>query len=225
MILSGIVITKNFLIKFTFYALLAYFSYLMLLISLQYIPIDFHAAFLNIKEEEIKLPYYQIAFFTHVYTSIFTLIAGFVQFSKTVRSKYPVLHRKVGKFYIGTILFLAGPSGLVMGYHANGGTYSQISFCILAVLWMYFSFKAYRYAREKNWKLHREFIYRSYALTLSAVSLRLFKWVIVSTFGFPPMDTYKIVSWLGWVVNLIVAEILIRRQTFDYQGAMHPGSE
>ena len=50
---------------------------------------------------------------------------------------------------------------------------------------------------------------RSYALTLSAISLRLLKWIIVSTFEWPPMDTYKIVSWLGWIVNIVVIEMYL----------------
>lgn len=206
----GVVINRERVLKTAWYAILAYFSYLMILITIQYIPLDFNAAFLNIKQDEIQRPYYQLAFFTHVYTSIFTLIIGFFQFSKTIRSKYPRLHRTIGKSYIGIILFFAGPSGLVMAYHANGGIYSQVSFYILAVLWIYFSLMAYVHARKRNCILHKNFIYRSYALTLSAISLRLFKWIIVGTFELLPMDTYQIVSWAGWVVNLGIAELLIR---------------
>ena len=206
----GIVIKLKNLFKLTWYLFLGYFGYLMVLITAQYFPLDFDVAFLRVKQDEIQLSHYQISFFTHVYTSILTLLLGFFQFSKTLRNKYPIVHRNIGKLYIGIIVLLAGPSGLVMGYHANGGIYSQISFCLLAVLWIYFSVMAYVYARKKNWTLHKNFIYRSYALTLSAISLRLFKWVIVGAFELPPMDTYKIVSWLGWIVNLVIAELLIR---------------
>ncbi|RJE70718.1 hypothetical protein BGP76_10910 [Reichenbachiella sp. MSK19-1] len=206
----GVVTNRKIILKILLYGLLGYFSYLMILITIQYIPIDFKAAFLGIKQNEIELPYYRLAFFIHVYSSIFTLLIGFFQFSNTIRKRYPRLHRSIGKFYIGTIVILAGPSGLVMGYHANGGIYSQISFCLLSILWIYFSLMAYKYARAKKWTLHKNFIYRSYALTLSAISLRLFKWIIVGTFALPPMDTYQIVSWLGWIVNLGIAEFIIR---------------
>jgi hypothetical protein len=50
---------------------------------------------------------------------------------------------------------------------------------------------------------------RSFALTLSAISLRLLKWGIVSTLAPPPMDTYKVVAWLGWMLNLAIVEIYI----------------
>lgn len=210
MILFGHAISQNKTFKLLFYAVLGYFSYLMILITLQYIPINFKAAFLAIKQDEIARPYYQIAFFTHVYSSIFTLLIGLFQFSKTIRNNYPRLHRNIGKAYIGFVTLLAAPSGLIMGYHANGGIISQISFCLLSILWIYFTTMAYRHARAKHWQLHKNFMYRSYALTLSAISLRLFKWIIAGTLALPPMDTYQIVSWLAWTVNLLIAELIIR---------------
>jgi uncharacterized membrane protein len=188
---------------------LAYFTYLMVLITLQYIPIHLDVAFLRIKQEQVKHLYYQVAFFTHVYTSIFVLIAGGFQFSTYLRTNYSHIHRSLGKFYILLILLLAGPSGLVMGYHANGGLTAQCSFCLLAILWMIFTYKAYSAARQQKWQQHKHFMYRSYALTLSAISLRLFKWIIVALFELPPMDAYIIVSWLGWIVNLCIAELII----------------
>ena len=210
MTLFGVVISRTKLLRYALYSILGYFSYLMILITLQYIPIDFDAAFLALKQEEIQWSYYQFAFFTHVYVSIFTLLLGFFQFPNAIRNNYPRIHRNVGKLYIGSIILLAGPSGLVMGFHANGGILSQISFCILAILWIYYTSMAYVYAKANQLLLHKNFIYRSYALTLSAISLRLFKWIIVGIFELPPMDTYQIVAWLGWVVNLVIAELIIR---------------
>jgi len=181
----------------------------MLLITIQYIPVNLNVAFLRIKQDEIKQLHYQVAFFTHVYTSIFVLLAGFFQFLEYVRSRYRRIHRTLGKVYIALVLFLAGPTGLIMGYYANGGWIAQTAFCLLAVLWILFTYKAFVFARYGNWEKHRNFMYRSYALTLSAVSLRLFKWVIAIVFELPPMDIYVFVAWAGWVVNLGVAEAII----------------
>jgi hypothetical protein len=54
-------------------------------------------------------------------------------------------------------------------------------------------------------------MYRSFALTLSAVSLRFIKMVIVALFQLPPMDAYVIAAWSGWTINLLVAEIVLHR--------------
>lgn len=203
---------KN-LFKIVYYVSLLYFTYLMLLITLQYIPISFDVAFLRIKQDAIKLVHYQYAFFIHVYSSIFVLIAGIPQFSQFVRTKYRAVHRKLGMLYIALVLFVASPSGFIMALYANGGMGSKISFIIQAVLWFAFTYKAYQYARQKKWKLHENFMYRSYALTLSAISLRLLKWIIVATLALPPMDTYRIVSWAGWILNLIIIEIYLNKRT------------
>jgi len=190
---------------------LCYFTYLMALITLQYVPIDFSAAFLAVKEEEIKLTHYQIAFFTHVYTSIFVLIFGITQFSVYIRTKFAPLHRTLGKAYVALILLFAAPSGLIMGYYGNGGISSQISFCLLAVLWFWFTLKAYTSIRKRNFIAHKNYMILSYALTLSAISLRLFKWILSNTLELPPMDMYRIVSWAGWLFNLGVALYLVNR--------------
>lgn len=190
-------ISATLFVEIFLYALLAFFVYLMILITFQYIPINFAAAFLVTKEKEIQLPYYQIAFFTHVYTSIFVLIFGAFQFSKKLRKKFKKLHQNFGKAYVFLVLFFAAPSGLVMGYHGNGGISSQISFCLLGILWFYFTLKALLYIRKKNIHAHQNFMILSYALTLSAISLRLFKWIISNTLEFPPMDTYRVVRGLA----------------------------
>ena len=79
--------------------LFAFFSYKLLLITLQYIPIRLDVAFLNIKQQYIDIIPWRIAFFVHVFSSMFVLLAGFTQFSATLLKKYPHLHRWIGKIY------------------------------------------------------------------------------------------------------------------------------
>jgi len=196
-------------LKYIIWGSYFYFSFLLLLITLQYIPYNTDVAFLRIKQDEIELDYYKLAFFTHVYTSIFLMILGFLQFSKTIKRKFIKIHRWSGRLYAVIILFLSGPSGLIMSYHANGGMISQVSFVLLSVLWISFTFMSVYYVLKKDIKNHNKFAIRSFALTLSAISLRLFKYIIVFLFHPLPMDVYRIVAWLGWTFNLLIAEIII----------------
>lgn len=183
--------------------------HLMVLITLQYVPLDFEVAFLATKQTEIQWLHYQIAFFTHVYTSVFVLLAGLFQFSKIIRRKYPKLHRVMGYVYGFSLLVLAAPSGLVMGFYGNGGILSKIAFCFLAIFWWFFTAKALWYAKQKDWVQHQNYMYRSYALTLSAITLRLLKPILVSTTTLEPMQIYTTIAWAGWVLNWIIAEIII----------------
>ncbi len=196
-------------IKILFYVFLGYFGYLMVLITLQYIPINFDVAFLRIKQDEISKTHYQVAFFMHVYTSIFVLFLGMPQFSARIRIRLKSFHRLTGKLYVGIILVLAAPSGLILGYYANGGIIAQLGFLVLALLWFYFIYLAYVYARKKEFDKHRKFMLRSYALTLSAISLRLLKLGIVHIWELPPMDITRIIAWGGWLLNLLTLEFVM----------------
>ncbi|MEM6770934.1 MAG: DUF2306 domain-containing protein [Bacteroidota bacterium] len=193
------------------WGLFAISVYLMVFITWQYVPIDFGAAFLRLKPEEIALPYYQWAFFGHVYTSIFVLLLGGLQLAKVIRIKWPGVHRSAGKAYVLLILGIAAPTGLIMGWHANGGPWSQLSFCLQAIIWFWYTLRAWTLASRADWPGHRAFMLRSFALTFSAVTLRTWKLGIVLIFAPPPMDTYRIVAWLGWVGNLVFVEWWIWR--------------
>lgn len=184
----------------------------MLEIVLQYIPVGTDVAFLGIKQDYIELPWYLPAFYVHVFTAILALPAGFTQFSRYIRNHYPAFHRWNGKIYVFIILCFGAPSGFIIGIYANGGWSSQIAFCLLAVFWFYFTFKAYSKARKKDFSAHRKFMYRSFALTLSAITLRAWKYILIETLHPRPMDVYRIVAWMGWVLNLLIAEFIIYKK-------------
>lgn len=154
----------------------------MLRITLQYIPINLDVAFLRIKQDYIDIIPWRIAFFVHVFTSMFALIAGFTQFSKSILKKHKKIHRNIGKLYVFVILFLTGPSGFIMAIYANGGLTSKIGFLLLDILWIYFTVLAFRFALKKDFKQHKQYMYRSYALTLyhNIARLEIYSRILVS---------------------------------------------
>ena len=189
--------------------LYTYFLWLMIKITLQYWPIQTDVAFLSIKQDYIHLLHYRIAFFIHVFSAIFVLLAGYSQFSNSFRIRYPKMHRRLGWLYAIVTLFLAGPSGFIIGIYANGGLSSQIAFCLLAFLWMLFTAIALIQIIKKQVSSHKAWMIRSFALALSAITLRAWKYILVALFHPKPMDVYQIVAWLGWTLNLVIAEIII----------------
>jgi uncharacterized membrane protein len=193
---------------------LAYFTMLMLRITLQYIPVKTDVAFLQIKQRYIDNNLWFVCFYIHVYTSMFALVAGFIQFWPGILNRYKKIHHAVGYVYIITVVCISGPASVIMGWYANGGVSSRIAFLLLSCLWIFFTAKAWQKAAEKDFAAHRNYMFRSYALTLSAISLRAWKVLIIYSFHPGPMDAYRIVAWLGWVGNLLVAEYIIwRRKT------------
>jgi len=197
---------------YLFAAVILYTCWLMLLLSLPYTSFDRYVDFLITKQLVYHIRHWRISFYVHVFTSVIVLLTGLFQFSVYILKKFPGLHRMSGKIYALVILAFSGPSGLIMGFYANGGLPARISFIILASLWLFFTFLGWRYALQRNWKRHTDMMVRSYALTLSAISLRFYAFLI-GYFNLPihPVQAYILISWLSWTLNLLIAEAIIRR--------------
>ena len=201
---------KNIL-AFTALLALSFFSFLMLRIMVKYIPVQTDVAFLQIKQDYIHITPWLFAFFVHVFSSILVLLAGFTQFSKWVQKHHRVWHRRLGYVYVLDILIVTGPASLLMAFFANGGWPSRLAFIVLAVLWLFFTGLALFKALKKDFRAHRYFMIRSYALTLSAITLRIWKVVLAGYTDLTPLERYRIIAWLGFGLNLLVAEWIIYR--------------
>ena len=197
--------------KIVLILIFGYFFWLMLRLTLEYIPAQSDVSFLMIKQTEVNThTEYLYFFYAHVYTSIFVLFSGFIAVFVKPKAAFRNLHKFFGKIYVILLLLIAAPSGIYMGFYANGGILAKISFVILGILWWFTTYKAYLEIRKKNVLNHKKWMYRSYALAVSAITLRLWKVVLVYFFQPNPMDVYEVIAWLGWVPNLILTEILIK---------------
>lgn len=193
--------------------LLAWLTLLMVQISLSYWPWTGDTGFLILKQDELEIPLWRWAFILHVATSSAVLLAGFTQFWPWLRHKQPRWHRRFGYLYVVGVLVLAAPSGLVLAIYAAGGWPTQLCFVILGILWMVSTILALRFAIQRQWRPHQAWMIRSYALTLAALSLRTWKLGLYELAPYwdwlTPRHIYQLEAWLGWVVNLLIAELLI----------------
>lgn len=190
-----------------------FFSYKMWLIVHPYLSWEWDVDFLATKQHIIHLDYYRYAFYTHIFSSLLVLPSGALLFSNWILTHYRSLHRIAGRTYVIALLLLSAPSGLIMAFYANGGWLAQMSFLILVPLWWYTTWKGYQTARQKQFQAHKQWMIRSYALSLSAVSLRLFQLLFAHSIDLAPEAQYILFSWLSWTVNLGLAEVLIRYQS------------
>jgi hypothetical protein len=207
-------VTDIFKVSFQF--LLAYFVYLMLVIIVPQLSLQPEVGFLQLKTAVYSNTVWRVSFYTHVFSSIFVLCAGFTQFSKWLLVQKPRTHRLLGYAYVSNVLLVTGPSALIMSFYANGGPGSVIAFVLLAVLWIGITLLALIKAWQGNIQQHKNFMIRSYALTLSAISLRLWKVFFAAFTDVAPMDRYRIIAWLGWVLNLAIAEYIIFAKNKQY---------
>lgn len=189
-----------------------FFSYRMMLLSVPYIQMKADVDFLRTKYNVYHIDYWRIGFYAHVFTSVFIMLVGAVQFNRFFIVKYPRVHRWAGYTYVWLLLFVSGPGAFAMALHANGGLPAQASFVLQTIMWYYFTIAGWYYAYKKNYTEHGAFMVRSYALTLAAISLRIMVlwlgWYKIE--GLRPRDAYITVAWMSWVPNMIMAELLIR---------------
>ncbi len=187
-------------------------TFLMLRLVVMYTALDDHVGFLQQKQDYLHIKVWKAAFYTHVFSSLLTLLAGFTQFSSDFLKKHRRLHRLFGRVYAWDILAVNFPAGLIMAIYANGHLPSKAAFLILDSLWFWFTLKAIIEIKRGNVQAHRDYMLRSYALTLSALSLRTWKIILTSLTSLPPDIIYMMDAWLGFVPNLLFAEWLIFRR-------------
>ena len=185
-------------------------TFLMLKLILQYTALDDQVGFLAEKQAYVHLKIWKAAFYVHVFSSILTLLAGFTQFSGEFLKKHRRMHRLLGSIYAADILLVNFPAGLIMAIYANGHLPSKLAFLILDSLWFWFTLKAILEIKRGNLAGHRDYMMRSYALTLSAITLRTWKIILVGTTSLSPLTIYMMDAWLGFVPNWLCAEVLIR---------------
>ncbi|TAE80797.1 MAG: DUF2306 domain-containing protein [Bacteroidetes bacterium] len=190
--------------------------YAMLRITIPYLSFETDIGFLLTKQAVLHIDIWYISFYTHITSSVIVLLLGCLQFVKLIRVKLPHLHRNLGKFYIGFILGLSAPSGLIMGCYANGGIAAKLSFILTSLCWWIFTFKAYRAIRFNQVQSHINFMIRSYALTLSALTLRCYVMLLPLVIQLHAKEMYTLVAWLSWVPNLLLAEWFVKKQYFTF---------
>ncbi|HTD99141.1 MAG TPA: DUF2306 domain-containing protein [Mucilaginibacter sp.] len=151
------------------------------------------------------------AFYIHITFGGIALITGWTQFSQRLRDSYLSTHRLVGKIYVASVM-LSSLAGLFIAFFASGGIVCVLGFGLLALLWFFTVVKAYTTILKGNIKQHENWMIRNYALAFAAVTLRI--WLpLFSNFVFHDFTpAYRIVSWLCWVPNIIIAEMIVSRR-------------
>jgi uncharacterized membrane protein len=156
------------------------------------------------------------AIYVHVFAAFFALALGPFQFSTRLRTARLALHRWMGRLYLGVGVLLGGISGLYIAFFAHGGAVAQAGFAFLAIAWLYTGLRAYLAIRGRDVGAHRRWMVRNFALSFAAVMLRI--WVPLSfVAGLEFEAAYRVIAWLCWMPNLVVAELQFNRTPQRWQ--------
>jgi len=199
-------------IKRIFIFLIILFGAALSIHTLTYLNFNSQYGFLKLKQEAILTGWYLPAYYSHILIGGIVLIAGFFQFNEGIRIGFPRVHRSIGYIYIFGILFLAAPGGMVMAFFINRGPIVLVSFVLQCTLWIYFTSMGFRKVLDRRIEEHEKWIMRSYALTLAAITLRLYIFAASYWIDLSNATAYGFFAWLSWVPNLMVAEVLIYKK-------------
>ncbi len=155
----------------------------------------------------------RVLLWLHVSGGAVALLTGPFQFWKELRIKRRSLHRGMGKAYVLAVA-ISAPCASYLSLttaHAVSRPYA-FALQVWVSVWMLSTWLAYRYARQKKFKLHQEWMVRSYLVTLAFVtSALLFKLPFVASLG-SLTEVSPSLFWAAWSVPLFVCDIVLSAQ-------------
>ena len=150
----------------------------------------------------------------HIIFAIPALLIGPWMFHALWRNRNLWWHRQLGKAYVICCL-MSSASGFCLALANPHSIGAKAGFATLATLWFIFTMKAYYSVRARDFKAHRRWMIRSYALTYAFLMVKALGFMLpYSQMEISAAITIR--SWLCWVPNFLFAEALIR--TTNHQG-------
>lgn len=166
----------------------------------------------------------------HIFTAMIALVLGPLQFVPAIRAR-PGWHRRIGRVYLFAGVVPSGLFGIPVALLAER-LLTRIGLLIPAVAWLVTAWLAVRAVRRRDIEGHRSWMTRNYALTFLAVTARLLVPLLLlaqlpfsgGTLASAADSVPSLISVgqvLGWVINLALAEIVIRRRRASTRGPTH----
>ncbi|AXG80863.1 DUF2306 domain-containing protein [Streptomyces paludis] len=212
--------------KSTPWLLLAVAVVFSLVVAYPYLGLDVHRSRI-----EVSGGLHYGVLVTHILTAAVALILGLLQAVPKVRARRRI-HRTVGRCYLAAGVLPAGLTAIPVALW-SGRLLTQIGLTTAAVLWLLTGALAYRAARRRDITAHRDWMTRNYALTLLAVTARLLVPLLLlaqiplgtvtpGELGQKAASMIPVGQTLAWIVNLAIAETLIRRRHRRSAPSGHP---
>lgn len=140
-----------------------------------------------------------------------TLFLGPLQFWPYFRNRFRKWHRIAGKFYIGGSILSASMVFYLLANYPLPGSVPSLG--LLAVIWLFTTIAAFWFAVKKNFKLHKQFMIRSYVCGFAFVFIRLLPLINQYTgiFNFMKNEEvqFTVYEWICWVYPLMITEFLL----------------
>ena len=162
-------------------------------------------------EPVLANPYANPFLLIHVVGGVVALTLVPLQLLPALRERAPALHRLNGRFYV-LACAIAAPAGFMLALGTFAGPVAAVGFAIPALLWPLFTALGVRSAMAGSFDEHRTWMLRSFAICANAITLRLML-PAAGILGYAFVPSYQVIAWLGWIANLVLVELYLRRKS------------
>lgn len=159
----------------------------------------------------------------HVVFGAVALLTSCFQVWPWFRDQHRAAHRVIGHVYVFGGVVPAALMALPVAAMSPFGPVARASNVLLGLLWLAFTLMGYRMMLRGDYAAHRRWMIRSFALTASIITNRI--WGAGAYFALAPqLDTTfggneqlfawiiaGLATWLGWVLPLLVSQWWLER--------------
>ena len=161
-----------------------------------------------------------LVFVVHALSGGAALISGPLQFNEPLRRERPSAHRLIGCVYVGAIL-VSSVTALLLTTTFDVSLATKIALGGVALLWPATTVIALLRILERDVMRHREWMVRSFSLTLFFVSFSIWVPGLEAT-ALPESISYPLGVFLSWSLNLLAAELWVRRTRVGWARPLMP---
>lgn len=197
-------------VKIIFLTFILFTGVLIIIKSFEYYTPNFQRGYL-LDKKAVFDGIFKYGLYAHIITVPLILLIGSSQVFFRYENSGRNIHRVLGSVYVYLILFISAPGAFILSFYAFGGWPAKLGFLTLTILWGWFTYKGLRKAKRKDVIGHKNFMIRSYVLTLSAISLRVLSFIFIHYFDFHGELAYSLTAWLSWLPFIILTELIIRK--------------
>lgn len=159
------------------------------------------------------------------------LVLGSIQLLKTVRERFPAVHRWIGRLYVLSSLLVAVGGLVFIAFKGTiGGLVMDLGFGLYGILMFVSAIETYRHAAAGRLEKHRRWALRLYALAIGSWLYRMdygFWLLLADGMGHNrsftgPFD--QVMAFFFYLPNLLVAEAFGRARQYRASTALRLGA-
>jgi hypothetical protein len=145
----------------------------------------------------------------HIVAGLVAIVTGPVQLWLGFNDRRMGMHRRLGIVYMLSIA-VGAPSGLYLAFNTDNGVIAGAGLAGLSIAWALTTGMAYAAVRRHLYDQHKEWMIRSFVVTLAFVSARLFVGVGMAAGVEDFRTAFAMAIWASWALPLLVTEVVLQ---------------